>query len=105
TGRAPRQRIALTVGDQDDGVVEAGMHVCDAIADVLLGALLLAAARGCHQLSQSLDRSDEGTTSSCRQWAGAAPCGYGRWCACLGRAPAARACGAYPGNSPGQSDA
>lgn len=37
--RGPRQRVALTVGDGDDGVVERSVNVRDAVRDVLLDLL------------------------------------------------------------------
>src|SRR5690606_6712485 len=36
TGRCPRQRIALAVGDGDDGVVEGSVYVSDAFSNVFL---------------------------------------------------------------------
>src|SRR6185436_16960871 len=44
-GRAPRDGVALGVGDGDHGVVEAGVHMRDAGGDVL--ALAATEALGC----------------------------------------------------------
>src|SRR6476660_6208218 len=35
TGRCPRQSVALTVSDRDDGVVERGVHVGNTVGNVL----------------------------------------------------------------------
>jgi len=35
TGRSPRQSVALTVGDGDDGVVERSVNVSDTVGNVL----------------------------------------------------------------------
>jgi uncharacterized protein (DUF1501 family) len=44
TGGRPRQSIALTVGDGDDGVVEGSVNVCDTFSNVLLDLLATRAA-------------------------------------------------------------
>src|SRR5690348_11047950 len=46
-GGCPRQRVALAIGDGDDGVVEGGLHVHDAVGDDALG-FLLGLDRWCH---------------------------------------------------------
>src|SRR3954463_7547531 len=42
----PGKRVALAVGDGDDGVVERGVHMGDALGDVLLHLLARARGRG-----------------------------------------------------------
>src|SRR6185437_3630068 len=53
TGGRPRQRIALAVGDGDDGVVERSMDVGDAIGDDALGLLLRLGSWFVHGVSVS----------------------------------------------------
>ena len=85
TGRSPRQSIALTVGDRDDGVVERSVHVCDAVSNVLadfLADTLSSAVRGCF--------SHNGLSiliiSSVPQRLCADPCECGHWYVCAGHA-------------------
>src|SRR5581483_7604636 len=52
----PRQRVALAVGDGDDGVVEGSLHVHDAVGDDALG-FLLGLDRWCHVLWTLLSKS------------------------------------------------
>jgi len=89
TGRSPRQSVALTVGDGDDGVVERSVNVCDTVGNVLadfFADTLSCAVRWCF--------SHNGLSiliiSSVLQHLCADPCGYGHWYVCADHALADR---------------
>jgi hypothetical protein len=96
TRGCPRQGIALTIGDRDDCVVEGGVHMSDAVRNVL--ANLLADAL-CGVVGRSFSHAvsiliSSGTAQPC-----ADPCGCGHWCACAGRASAGHGDGESRDNS------
>ena len=103
------QGIALTVGDGDDGVVERGVHVRDAVrrhsCELFLRTRRAAVFAGAFAMSCLDQGRSMGLTSSARQRPCADPCGCGHWCACVGHASASHGDGAGRGSSPSPSAA
>ena len=58
TGSRPGQRVTLTVGNGDDGVIERSMNVGDALSDVLFYLFANFGSSLCHVLSLLLLTSD-----------------------------------------------
>ena len=112
-GGRPRQRVALPIGDRDDGVVERRVHVRDRIQHVLAHLLAdrfaalvrtLTCVRFlvCHECS--LVKPCPAARSSSRP-ACAGLYGCARWYACAGRAAASPCGGGCRDSSPDPSDA
>src|SRR4029078_9804880 len=111
TGRRPRDRVALRVGDGDHRVVEARVHVGHARSDVLLLAATNPRLVLGHVLIPLLQtdagRSESSAaflgllTFSCRQLVWPALYAYAHWCGSADRAPVIRGDGASPDSSRG----
>src|SRR5690606_16318962 len=97
TRRRPGQSVALAVGDGDDGVVERGVHVGNAVRNVLAD-LLADTGGGAGLLLSHGNPSNPFISSATGQpWAGPGACAHWPWCA--GHAPASRGDGESRGSS------
>src|SRR4029079_4255132 len=115
SGARPCDRIALSIGDGDHRVVEAGVHGSDAGRDVLAFPPTEALGFACHSkipVIHSPDRWSKAKlnpwkklTSSCLRSAWPCPCECAHWCACAGRGPEGPCGGEGHGSTRGPSAA
>ena len=106
TRRSPRQGAALTVGDGDDGVVERGVDVRNAVRNVLANLLANALGRRVVRCFAMLTffQCRTAITSYPRSPC-ADPCGCGRSFACVDHASADHGGDGSRGSNRGPSDA
>src|SRR5699024_8770804 len=81
-GGSPGNRVAVQVGNRNDGVVERGTDVSRALLDIFT---LTATGADSALLLYLSHLSVPLLTSSCSQWSSWGPCGYARWSWCAGR--------------------